>query len=101
MPNGTLRSCDHEEAQPDIRADVYSATKGALLLWSGELRTMPRVYREAIIDHMFIFTRGSKINNLVLINKLVFALIMAKIKERRPITWKCVSLSLRFTRMAA
>lgn len=52
----------------DIRADVYSATKGALPLWSGELRTMPRVYREAIIDHMFIFTRGSKIN------KLVFAL---------------------------
>lgn len=59
---------------PDIRADVYSATKGALPLWSGELRTMPRVYREAIIDHMFIFMRGSKINNLVLINKLVFAL---------------------------
>ena len=50
---------------PDIRADAYSATKGALLLWSCELRTMPRVYREAIIDHMFILTRGSKINNLV------------------------------------
>lgn len=53
---------------PDIRADVYSATKGALPLWSGELRTMPRVYREAIIDHMFIIADGSKIN------KLVFAL---------------------------
>ena len=53
---------------PDIRADVYSATKGDLPLWSGELRTMPRVYREAIIDHMFIFADGSKIN------KLVFAL---------------------------
>lgn len=53
---------------PNIWADVYSATKGALLLWSGELRTMPRVYREAIIDHMFIFADGSKIN------KLVFAL---------------------------
>lgn len=53
---------------PDIRADVYSATKGDLLLWSGELRTMPRVYREAIIDHMFIFADSSKIN------KLVFAL---------------------------
>lgn len=52
----------------DIRADVYSATKGDLLLWSGELRTMPRVYREAIIDHMFIFADGSKIS------KLVFAL---------------------------
>ena len=53
---------------PDILADVYSATKGALPLWSGELRTMPRVYREAIIDHMFIFADSSKIN------KLVFAL---------------------------
>lgn len=53
---------------PDIRADVYSATKGALPLWSGELRTMPRVYREAIIDHMFIFVDASKIS------KLVFAL---------------------------
>lgn len=53
---------------PDIRADVFSATKGALPLWSGELQSMPRVYREAIIDHMFIFADGSKIN------KLVFAL---------------------------
>ena len=53
---------------PDILADVYSATKGALPLWSGELRTMPRVYREALIDHMFIFADGSKVN------KLVFAL---------------------------
>lgn len=53
---------------PDILADVYSATKGAVPLWSGELRTMPRVYREAIIDHMFIFADGSKVN------KLVFAL---------------------------
>lgn len=53
---------------PDIRADVYSATKGALPLWSGELQSMPRVYREAIIDHMFIFTVASKIS------KLVFAL---------------------------
>lgn len=82
MPSGNTRSYDHEEAQhdpmdiyqtcysisPDILADVYSATKGALSLWSGELRTMPRVYREAIIDHMFIFADGSKIN------KLVFAL---------------------------
>lgn len=53
---------------PDIRADVYSATKGALPLWSGELRAAPRVYREAIIDHMFIIADGSKIS------KLVFAL---------------------------
>ena len=50
---------------PDILADVYSAPKGTLPLWSGELRTMPRVYREAIIDHMFIFADGSKINKLV------------------------------------
>lgn len=83
MPSGTLMSCDHEEAQhdhhghhhtcyslsPDIRADVYSATKGALPLWSGELRTMPRVYREAIIDHMFIFARGSKVNKVVFAQK--------------------------------
>lgn len=53
---------------PDILASVYSATKGALPLWSGELRTMPRVYREAIIDHMFIFADDSQIT------KLVFAL---------------------------
>lgn len=53
---------------PDIWVDVYSATKGALLLWSGELRTVPRVYREAIIDHMFIIADPSKIS------KLVFAL---------------------------
>lgn len=26
---------------PDILASVYSATKGTLPLWSGELRTMP------------------------------------------------------------
>lgn len=26
---------------PDIRADVYSATKDALPLWSGELHSMP------------------------------------------------------------
>lgn len=53
---------------PDILACVYSATNGALPLWSGELRSMPRVYREAIIDHMFIFSEDSKIS------KLVFAL---------------------------
>ena len=53
---------------PYIRADVYIATKGAQLLWSGELQSMPRVYREAIIDHMFIFADASRIS------KLVFAL---------------------------
>lgn len=26
---------------PDIRVDVYSATKGALPLWSGELQAAP------------------------------------------------------------
>lgn len=58
---------------PDILASVYSATKGTLHLWSGELRTMPRVYREAIIDHMFIFADDSQIT------KLVFAL-----KDQKP-----------------
>lgn len=53
---------------PDILASVYSAMKGDLPLWSGELRSMPRVYREAIIDHMFIIADASKIS------KLVFAL---------------------------
>lgn len=53
---------------PDNLVSVYSATKGAMPLWSGELRSMPRVYREAIIDHMFIFAEDSQIN------KLVFAL---------------------------
>lgn len=51
---------------PDILAIVYSATKGNLPLWSGELRSMPRVYREAIIDHMFIFADSSSITKLVL-----------------------------------
>lgn len=53
---------------PNILVSVYSATKGDLPLWSGELRSMPCVYREAIIDHMFIFADSSQIN------KLVFAL---------------------------
>lgn len=53
---------------PDILASVYSATNGALPLWSGELQFMPRVYREATIDYMFIFSKDSKIT------KLVFAL---------------------------
>ena len=68
--NMTLMDIHHNcyILSPDIRADVYSATKGALPLWSGELRTAPRVYREAITDHMFIIADGSKIN------KLVFAL---------------------------
>ena len=52
----------------DILAYVYSSTTGALPLWSGEFQSMPRVYREAIIDHMFIFADSSKIS------KLVFAL---------------------------
>lgn len=47
MPSGNIRRCDHEDVQPNIRADVY---------------------REAIIDHMFIFANSSKIS------KLVFAL---------------------------
>lgn len=42
--------------------------KGAVSLWSGELRSMPSVYREAIIDRMFIFAGSSQIT------KLVFAL---------------------------
>lgn len=68
--NMTIMDINHicYSLSPDIRADVYSATKGALPLWSGELRTVPRVYREALIDHMFIFADGSKVN------KLVFAL---------------------------
>lgn len=53
---------------PYIRADVHIATKGVQLLWSGELQSMPRVYREAIIDHMFIFADASRLS------KLVFAL---------------------------
>ncbi len=53
---------------PDILASVYSATNGNLPLWTGELRFMPRVYREATIDYMFIVADDSKIT------KLVFAL---------------------------
>lgn len=54
---------------PDILASVYSATKRALPLWSGELRSMPRVYREAIIDRMFIVADASKISKLVFVLK--------------------------------
>lgn len=54
---------------PDILVDVYSATKGDLPLWSGELRTMPRVYREAIINNMFIVADDSKISKLVFVLK--------------------------------
>ncbi len=53
---------------PDILVSVYSVTNGNLPLWTGELRSMPRVYREATIDHMFIVADDSKIA------KLVFAL---------------------------
>lgn len=49
----------------DIYQTCYSLSPD---IRAGELRTMPRVYREAIIDHMFIFADASKIN------KLVFAL---------------------------
>ncbi len=54
----------------DIYQTCYSISPDirALPLWSGELQSMPRVYREAIIDHMFIFANSSKIS------KLVFAL---------------------------
>lgn len=62
-PRDIYRIC--YSISPDIRAVVYSATKGALPLWSGELQSMPRVYREAIIDHMFIFADASKISELV------------------------------------
>lgn len=65
-PMDVYKICYSES--PDILADVYSATKGAVSLWSGELRSMPSVYREAIIDHMFIFADSSQIT------KLVFAL---------------------------
>ncbi len=51
-----------------IDNESRGAPNGALPLWSGELQSMPRVYREAIIDHMFIFADASKIS------KLVFAL---------------------------
>lgn len=68
--NMTIMDITHTcySLSPDIRVNVYSATKGDLLLWSGELRAVPRVYREVIIDHMFIVADGSKVN------KLVFAL---------------------------
>lgn len=53
---------------PDIMVSVYSATKGELPLWNGEFRSMPVAYRDAIIDHMFIYADGSKLK------KLTFAL---------------------------
>ena len=53
---------------PDILVSVFSATRGNLPLWTGEFRSMPRVYCESIIDHMFICADDSKIT------KLVFAL---------------------------
>lgn len=53
---------------PDIMVSVYSATKGNLPLWTGEFRSMPLYYRNAIIECMNIFAKDSKIV------KLVFAL---------------------------
>lgn len=52
----------------DIMVSVYSASKGELPLWTGEFRSMPVAYRNAIIDYMFICSDGSKIS------KLIFAL---------------------------
>jgi hypothetical protein len=51
---------------PDILVSVFSATRGNLPLWTGELRSMPRVYYESIIDHMFICADDSKITKLIL-----------------------------------
>ena len=53
---------------PDIMVSVYSATKGELPLWTGKFHSMPVAYRDAIIDHMFIYADGSKLS------KLTFAL---------------------------
>lgn len=53
---------------PDIMVSVYSATKGELPLWTGEFRSMPRVYRDAIIEDMNIIAQDSQIV------KLTFAL---------------------------
>lgn len=53
---------------PDIVVSVYSATKGNLPLWTGEFRSMPLSYRNAIIEDMNIFAKDSKIV------KLTFAL---------------------------
>ena len=52
---------------PDIMVSVYSATKDNLPLWTGEFRSMPVAYRNAIIDHMFIYADGSKIRELTFV----------------------------------
>lgn len=55
---------------PCVAVSVYSAAQGGVgvPLWTGEFRSMPVAYRDAIIDHMFIYADGSKIR------KLTFAL---------------------------
>lgn len=53
---------------PDILVSVYSAEKGGLPMWTGEFRSMPRVYRDAIIEDMNIIAQDSQIV------KLTFAL---------------------------
>lgn len=51
---------------PSVAVSVYSATQGSVgvPLWTGEFRSMPDAYRDAIIDQMFIYADGSKIRNL-------------------------------------
>lgn len=53
---------------PDILVSVYSAEKGDLPMWTGEFRSMPRVYRDATIEDMNIIARDSQVV------KLIFAL---------------------------
>ena len=55
---------------PRVAVSVYSAAQGGVgvPLWTGEFRSMPVAYRDAIIDQMFIYADGSKIR------KLTFAL---------------------------
>ena len=65
-PLDFYRTC--YDLAPDILVSVYSATKDEMPLWTGEFRSMPVAYRDAIIDYMFICSDGSEIR------KLIFAL---------------------------
>lgn len=50
---------------PDILVSVYSAEKGGLPIWTGEFRSMPRLYLDATIEDMNIIARDSQIVELI------------------------------------
>lgn len=51
---------------PCVAVSVFSAAQGCVgvPLWTGEFRSMPVPYRNAIIEYMYIFSKDSEISEL-------------------------------------